>query len=387
MLWLFTLVLLLRRAGQLPSRLLGASAQHSDGEPETRSDGEPVAVSQCKSTAVVPAPDGAELDAAAARAPQGADHAMAQPGVVATVGGADMTIASASCVEATARKQTGTLYMQEVEEGQRGRRRTCGGGSLFRGWLLLLWAILGIMTLSGSMLSVPAFVSLAGARPVPAATEGILAMLALLVYVPFLPVSKILEQRVDAYLMEHGSARAPSLVYWSNVLLAVVVWPNLALKWFVVRSVPEDVAISVGRGDGSIGAANGVGGGQLGGASCGTRQAAETARESRELGLVVCLSCTLLLLSALYYTLIDPYVGQRASLSRALERHRCSMSLAAAGNVGSASSAPMESAEARTAQNRAPSHDSELSEASVCTYVSGASRQSVDCCTACNTRV
>ena len=144
------------------------------------------------------------------------------------------------------------------------------------------------------------------------AAGAVLAVLALLLYVPYLPLAKLLEVAVDAFLMEHDPARSPSIVYWGNVLLAIVVWPLLLLKWLVVNT----------SGDGS-------GGGRGGGAAaeaavlagCGAGKAAEAQRESYELGLVVMLSCGLLALALLWYTLIDPALGEKRSLRLALRRH------------------------------------------------------------------
>lgn len=103
--------------------------------------------------------------------------------------------------------------------------------------------------------------------------------------------------------MEHDDKRAPSIVYWSNVLLALVVWPLLLLKWAVVTG-----ATAAAEGDAPP-------------TGCGSGQEAEAQRESYELGLVVILSCALLAAATLYYTVVDPLLGERASIRRALRRH------------------------------------------------------------------
>ena len=100
---------------------------------------------------------------------------------------------------------------------------------------------------------------------------------------------------MDAFLLEHDSARAPSIVYWSNVLLAVVVWPLLVLKWVVVTGTMESAVTTDVTG-------------------CSTGRAREAQREAFELGLVVILSCALLAIAVLYYTFFDSAVGEKASL-------------------------------------------------------------------------
>lgn len=112
---------------------------------------------------------------------------------------------------------------------------------------------------------------------------------------------------MDAFLLEHDSARAPSIVYWSNVLLAVVVWPLLVLKWVVVTGTMESAVTTDVAG-------------------CSTGRAREAQREAFELGLVVILSCALLAIAVLYYTFFDSAVGEKASLRFALRRHRRSSS-------------------------------------------------------------
>ena len=104
--------------------------------------------------------------------------------------------------------------------------------------------------------------------------------------------------------MEYEQARAPSLVFWSNVLLIAVIWPLLVLKWAVVSATPT------------------VEGGAF--AGCGAAARDEAQREALELGLVVVLTCALMLLALAYWSLADPVAGESGSVTAALARHqRC----------------------------------------------------------------
>ena len=99
--------------------------------------------------------------------------------------------------------------------------------------------------------------------------------------------------------MAHDHARAPSIVYWYNVMLVLGVWPLLLLKWLVVTGSDDaDMALD-----------------------CGEAEQAEAKRESMELGYVVVLTSGLLLLVLAFYAAVDPRLSRKRSVRAALEEH------------------------------------------------------------------
>ncbi len=166
--------------------------------------------------------------------------------------------------------------------------------SQFSTWMCFLWAVNGVLAASGFLLAVPSWV---GTDTIGTTAHALMAVVAIVSYFPYLPLTRGLDILVDAFLIDYGDARAPSIVYWSNVALVLVVWPLLAIKWVVVNVQPED--------DDALG--------------CGAATASNTARDNSELGLTVIVTCGLLLLVCLFYTLVDPLLPPSASLKAALQ--------------------------------------------------------------------
>ena len=176
--------------------------------------------------------------------------------------------------------------------------------SIFAVWVRMLWGLLLFMGLAGVLLALPSWL-----RPsiqLGAGPEAALSLLALALYMPYLPIAKLLDVRIDAFLMEHSRSRAPSIVYWSNVLLVIVVWPLLLLKWTLV-------GVTGGGNGGTLPAVDG--------SACGTAGVADAQRESSELGLVVFLTGSLLLIALGYFSAVDPSLSPRASVHAALREH------------------------------------------------------------------
>ena len=190
--------------------------------------------------------------------------------------------------------------------GGGGASRTSAAKGVFGGWLCRLHVLVLIQCVSGILLAFPSWLP---DGQVSAAAQGVFALVALVAYVPYIPISKLLEVHVDAFLIEYDDRRSPSLVYWNNILLALVVWPLLLLKWVVVSA---DSGQSGGGGGGGAAIAPTL--------ACGAGDEAEAQRESYELGLVVVVTSALLVLAALYYSLVDPLVGAHASVRRNLDR-------------------------------------------------------------------
>lgn len=65
-----------------------------------------------------------------------------------------------------------------------------GNRPSFTHWIGLLWCLLAVMVASGLMLALPPAVSRGGAS-VHVAVEAVLGICALLLYIPYLPVSKV----------------------------------------------------------------------------------------------------------------------------------------------------------------------------------------------------
>lgn len=67
---------------------------------------------------------------------------------------------------------------------------SAGNRPSFTHWIGLLWCLLAVMVASGLMLALPPAVSRGGAS-VHVAVEAVLGICALLLYIPYLPVSKV----------------------------------------------------------------------------------------------------------------------------------------------------------------------------------------------------
>ena len=183
--------------------------------------------------------------------------------------------------------------------------------SIFREWVYILWALLVVMGASGVLLALPSWLQ---PLSLGATAEAALALAALVLYMPYLPIAKLLDVRIDAFLMEHSRKRAPSIVYWSNVLLVLVVWPLLVLKWIIV---------STSTGEEAEGGTTGVTASST--LECGAASRADAQRESSELGLVVVLTGALLLIALGYFSAVDPCLAPSSSVHAALTEHarRC----------------------------------------------------------------
>jgi len=175
----------------------------------------------------------------------------------------------------------------------------------------MLWALLVVMGASGVLLALPSWLQ---PLSLGATAEAALALAALVLYMPYLPIAKLLDVRIDAFLMEHSRKRAPSIVYWSNVLLVLVVWPLLVLKWIIV---------STSTGEEAEGGTTGVTASST--LECGAASRADAQRESSELGLVVVLTGALLLIALGYFSAVDPCLAPSSSVHAALTEHarRC----------------------------------------------------------------
>ena len=75
----------------------------------------------------------------------------------------------------------------------------------------------------------------------------------------------------------------------------------LVVKWLVVSSPVQDSDTPPPLG-------------------CGGGSLEETQRENSELGLTVIITCAMLLVVLMYYVLVDPWIGPRASVSAAVRR-------------------------------------------------------------------
>jgi hypothetical protein len=130
--------------------------------------------------------------------------------------------------------------------------------------------------------------------------------------VPYLPLVQALAIRIDALLIGYDERRSPWIVYWSNVLLLVVAWPLLGLKWAVI----DAAALEAPRG-------------------CAPSESGHADTESVELGAAILVTCTVLSLVLGYYTCVDQRVGADASLGRVLAKQQ-----ARGGSAGSTLAGP-----------------------------------------------
>ena len=173
-------------------------------------------------------------------------------------------------------------------------RSKLGRPSPFSTWMCFLWTINGVLASSGLLLAVPAWL---GADAVATSARAAMTVVAIVAFVPYLPLTRGLDIHVDAFLIGYGHERAPSIVYYSNIANVLVAWPMLAIKWIVVAEVRP------AHDDAS---------------GCGAASASTVARDNTELGLTVVVTSALLMLACLYYSLLDRLLPAHASLRAAL---------------------------------------------------------------------
>mmetsp|Transcript_52574 Transcript_52574/g.87252 ORF Transcript_52574/g.87252 Transcript_52574/m.87252 type:complete len:358 (-) Transcript_52574:101-1174(-) len=148
----------------------------------------------------------------------------------------------------------------------------------FERWLALLWATIALLTVSGAFAAFPIV-----ARGMSDVVQLLMAVLAVLAFVPYLPLSKVLDVRIDAFLLEYDHERSPSLIYYAEITKVFVAWLLLGLKFLLLDATRTTVQAS----------------------SSGCEQESNIQLERNELGQIVLITAILMSLGAACFARCD----------------------------------------------------------------------------------